>query len=196
MRLATLALTGTLASTALVAAPTDAHAGPPWVSIELPANPLNAHTREAYLLVRTYHHERTISMALSGRAEGIVNGQRRSIPLTCRQVGDGALFALDRSWPTEGTWLLVITGGEVNGKGGATALVGIDAKGEVTSVRVPSRKDGQWVIPTTPSASEIEASLQTLAGLDSQDDGRVHLGFLPMLLIPAGVGATLVMRKR
>ena len=39
---------------ALTASP--ALAGPPWLSIELPANPLNSTTRGMYLLVRTYHH--------------------------------------------------------------------------------------------------------------------------------------------
>lgn len=191
MRLALLA-----AAAALVAAPSAAHAGPPWVAIELPANPLNGATREAYLIVRTYHHDRTISMPLIGRAEGFVNGERRTIPLVFRSAGDGAVFALDRTWPTEGAWVLVITAGEVNGKGGATALVGVGPDGQVASVRVPSRRDGRWVIPITPSAAEIEQSLRTLAGLAPRDADGVRLGLLPLLVIPVGVGLGLASRRR
>ena len=34
-----------------------AAAGPPWISIEYPANPLDPETRGALVVVRTYHHE-------------------------------------------------------------------------------------------------------------------------------------------
>ena len=37
-------------------ATTPAFAGPPWISIEIPANPYNSTTRGAFCLVRVYHH--------------------------------------------------------------------------------------------------------------------------------------------
>ena len=174
-----------LAAAALLAFPAVALAGPPWVSIELPANPMDRTSRGAYLLVHSFHHERIISMAVAGRAEGIVNGRRQTIPLKFRETSRGAVFALDQVWPREGTWVLVITAGAVEGEGGATALVGIGADGEVRSIKVPTRKDGNNLLPVTPTAQEVERSLQALAAADGQDDGT-DLALLPLLLLPLG----------
>ena len=41
----------------LLAATSIALAGPPWISIEYPANALDKETRGALALVRIYHHE-------------------------------------------------------------------------------------------------------------------------------------------
>ena len=174
-----------LALLALAALPSLAFAGPPWVSIELPANPMDRTSRGAYLLIHSFHHERIISMAVSGRAEGIVNGKRQSIPLKFRETSRGAVFALDQMWPREGTWVLVITAGATEGQGGATALVGIGADGEVRSIKVPTRKDGENILPVTPTAQEVERSLQALAAADGQDDGTA-LAMLPLLVLPLG----------
>ncbi len=176
-----------LAAAALLALPAVAVAGPPWVSIELPANPLDRSTRGAYLLVHSFHHERAITMNIMGRAEGMVNGKRTSIPLAFRETSRGAVFALDQSWPKGEAWVLVITTGAVNGKGGATALVGIGPDGEVRSVKVPNRKQGEWIIPTDPTAQEIESQLKTLAAMDGE--GGINLGFLPLVLLPLGLVA-------
>ena len=182
-----------LAAAALLAFPAVALAGPPWVSIELPANPMDRTSRGAYLLVHSFHHERIISMAVAGRAEGIVNGRRQTIPLKFRETSRGAVFALDQMWPREGTWVLVITAGATEGQGGATALVGIGADGEVRSIKVPSRKDGDFILPVTPTAQEIERSLQALAAAAGQDDGT-SLAMLPLLLLP--LGALVTIRRR
>ena len=56
-------------------------AGPPWISIELPANPYDQATRGAFLLVHAFHHGQPVGYLLTGTAEGIVNGERRSIKL-------------------------------------------------------------------------------------------------------------------
>ena len=34
--------------------------GPPWISIEYPANPLDPSTRGGYLLVHTFHHQQAV----------------------------------------------------------------------------------------------------------------------------------------
>ena len=49
------------------------------------------------------------------------------------------------------------------------------ADGEVRSIKVPSRKDGEFLIPVDPTAQEIERSLQALAAADGQDDGQVRV---------------------
>lgn len=56
-------------------------AGPPWISIEYPANPLDPSTRGDYLLVHAFHHQLAVSAPVRGTAEGLVNGVRKSIEL-------------------------------------------------------------------------------------------------------------------
>ena len=71
---------GSLALLAATAGP--ALAGPPWISVELPANPLDPTTRDAFLVVHTYHHAQVMLAPVTGRAIGVVDGQRRTIELT------------------------------------------------------------------------------------------------------------------
>jgi len=158
---ASLALASLLA---LVAAPS-AHAragGPPWLSIELPANPLDPTTKGAFLVVRTYHHDRSVPFPVEGRAEGVVNGERRSLPLTFERTGTEGVLALRKTWPSEGAWVLVITG--MKGEGSVTALVSIADDGEVRHVRVPSRsvEGGRWIVPTQVTQADVDAALGKL----------------------------------
>ena len=157
--LASLALASTLS---LAAAPSSV-AGPPWLSIELPANPLDPSTKGAFLVVRTYHHDRSIPFPVEGRAEGIVKGQRRSLPLTFDRTSTEGVLALKKSWPSEGAWVLVITG--MPGEGSVTALVSIGTDGQVQNVRVPTRsaENGRWTVPTQVSQADVESALNKLA---------------------------------
>src|SRR6266566_204219 len=61
---------------ALVAAPAPAFGlkGPPWISIELPANPYDKSTRDAFLLVHAFHHGTAMGFIVTGTAEGMLNG--------------------------------------------------------------------------------------------------------------------------
>jgi len=153
-----------------IAAPAaDAHVrlGPPWISIELPVNPLDPTTKGAFLVVRTYHHDKTMPMALEGRAEGIVNGERRSVPLTFDNTSADNAKAVRKTWPSEGAWVLVITGNP--GPGSVTALVSIAEGGEVRQVRVPSRtvENGRWTVPVQVSSADVETALRALTSSTS-----------------------------
>lgn len=86
--------------------------GPPWMSVEMPANPLDPVTRGAAFVVRTYRHNRPEATALSGTAEGIVNGERRSLVLKFTATGRPGVFTVDQNWPEGGAWLLAISSGE------------------------------------------------------------------------------------
>ena len=55
--------------------------GPPWISIEYPANPLDPSTRGGYLLVHTFHHQQAVAADVSGEAVTWDRGTRRAIPL-------------------------------------------------------------------------------------------------------------------
>jgi hypothetical protein len=184
-----LAALGSLALLTATAGP--AFAGPPWISIELPANPLDPTTRDAFLVVHTYHHAQVMEAPVTGRAIGIVDGQRRTIELTFARTSLGGVYALRRTWPAKGTWALAInTGGD---HGGATALVGIGADGEVHSVRVPRRSGSQpWGRPVTDH--DIDATLEALAVGSGPSEGPGAASLL--LVLPLAAGAFLARRAR
>jgi hypothetical protein len=164
-RLKVLALSALL--TTALAAP--AVAGPPWISIELPANPYDQATRGAYLVVHAFHHGIPVAFPVTGTAEGIVNGQRRSIDLKFTATSHTGEYALRRMWPSEGTWTLVISVTQgANAK--ATAVVEIGANGEVAAVRVPTRMQGNYVIPAPVAMTDIDAGLQARAGALAKRD--------------------------
>lgn len=154
-----LALGSLLAATAFVAA------GPPWVSIEYPANPYDAASRDAYLLVHAFHHGTPVGFPVSGTAEGLVNGTRRTVSLEFKATSRPGVFALTRQWPSDGVWTLVI--GVTQGQGqsnGAYAVVEIGANGRVASVDVPTRRQNGNLIPTAVSMADVEAGLRARAG--------------------------------
>lgn len=142
--------------------PSAAFKGPAWISIEYPVNPHDATTRNAFLLVHAFHHGTPMAFPVSGTAEGIVNGERRSVKLTFERTSRDGVYALGRQWPVEGIWTLAIA--VTQGKDDrAWAVVELARSGEVASVRVPTRRQGQWTIPTDVAMSEIDAGLRARA---------------------------------
>src|SRR2546425_8037566 len=148
-------------ATALFAAPGLAK-GPPWISIELPVNPYDQSMRGAFLLVHAFHHQPPTGFIVTGTAEGIVNGERRSLKLAFTETSREGVYALKRSWPEEGTWTLVITANQGPGDG-ATAVVDLGADGAVAAIRVPTMQRGAWTVPAPVSLADIDASLRTRA---------------------------------
>ena len=181
-----------LAAAALLsaAAAAPAVAGPPWISIELPANPLNASTRGMYLLVRSYHHADAMRMTVSGTATGMVDGKRRQLPLHFEATNIPGVVGLRQTWPA-GAWVLAIN---IEGEEGPTALVSVGADGEVHGVKVPTQtRDGHtWGRKVTPQ--DIDAALQAVA---AHDGGTRDLGAAgAVLLVPAAIGLMLARRRR
>src|SRR5882762_8513326 len=147
-------------ATALVAAPAPALAGPPWISIELPANPYDRSTRAAFLLVHAFHHG--TAMGFTGTGEGMVNGERRSLTLDFAETSREGVFALKRTWPREGTWTLVIKANQ-GPDDAATAVVELGPDGDVAAIRVPTMQRGEWTVPAPVSLGEIDAALRARA---------------------------------
>ena len=140
-------------------AATEVRLGPPWISIESPPNPHDRTTRGALLVVRTYHHGTQLDQGVRGTAEGLVNGERRSVRLDFDRTSQAGVYALRRHWPTEGRWALVISTGPENGA--ATALVALGARGEVASVAVPTREQDGWSVPRAVTRAEVDALLRS-----------------------------------
>ena len=67
-----------LAATALFATTAFVSAGPPWISIEYPVNPYDSASRGSFLLVHGFHHGIPVDYPMTGTAEGLVAGARRT----------------------------------------------------------------------------------------------------------------------
>ena len=94
---------------------------------------------------------------LTGTADGLVGGVRRSLPLEFASTTRPGVFAVHRSWPTEGTWVLRVS------LGTTTALVALDRDGAVASVRIPTERTPGGVIPRAVSQREVDSTLTELA---------------------------------
>jgi hypothetical protein len=137
-------------------------AGPPWVSIEYPVNPYDQATRDAFLVVHAFHHGTPMAFPVSGTAEGIVNGQRRTITLEFGTTSRTGAYTLKKQWPDQGTWTLVI--GVLQGpEDRVTALVDLATDGQVARVTVPTRKEGTWTVPAKVAMADVEAGLKARA---------------------------------
>ena len=178
-----LAAAFTLAALAAATLPAPAHAGPPWVSIELPANPLDPATRGALFVIHSYHHEASVETPVVCTAEGLVDGARRTLKLTVNETRRSGVRAVRGTVPDDGMWMVVCVSREHTAS--ATALVDF-AGGDIVRVRVPHRsaEGGRWNIPTEVSARQIDAMLRERARTAKVP---VELaGLLVLLLLPAG----------
>ena len=139
-------------------------AGPPWISIESPPNPFNSETKGALLVVRVYHHGEAAFYPVSGTAEGLVEGKRQSSKLSFGSTSTPGMYALKFAKPNSGSWLLMIHVGEEGEHGQATAVVTLGVDGQVASVQVPTRKDGDYALPRELGEAEVTARLKAMPG--------------------------------
>jgi hypothetical protein len=158
-------ITRLLALGALLATTAFAASGPPWISIEYPANPYDSGSRGAFLLVHAFHHGTPVSFPVSGNAEGIVDGTRRTISLEFKNTARPGVYAVHKQWPEQGVWTLVIGVTQGTGEGNtASAVVELGTNGQVASVNVPTKMQGNYRIPDRVNMADVESSLRTRAG--------------------------------
>ena len=87
--------------------------------------------KDAAIVVRTYGCHTPTGANVSGTAEGLVNGPRKSVPLELIPTSKG-VYKIKRQWLREGRWVLVITG---NYRGmTSSALIELGPNGEVLTV--------------------------------------------------------------
>jgi len=182
-----------LALLSLLAA-TPALAGPPWISVETPANPYMQGGRDALCLIRVYHHGDPAYTPLTASAEGLVGNERRSVPLTLVSTGQAGVYAVKYSPEAAGTWMVVVRVGEDKDHGGATVVVSLDRSGAVSRAQVPTRRDGQHVIPLRVTRADIDRMLAEQAATVRADAGSGH--GLPVALAGLLLPLALVARRR
>lgn len=139
--------------------------GPPWISIEYPANPLDPTTRGAYLLVHSFHHQTAVQQNITGEAITWENGRRRTVTLRFEATSRTGVYKLAKQWADGTPWVLRITaGGHDNEAGGATALVSVDRQGGVARVEVPSEPYRDFRVPKTPTEEDYSAAFRAAGG--------------------------------
>lgn len=136
--------------------------GGPWISIETPVNPYDGSTTGALFVVHTFRHGNPMDMGITGQAEGLVEGQRRSVPLTVAKASQTGNYAVRKQWGDKGLWTLVITATPTDHGAGEQlqAVVEIGADGEVGRVSVPRNNQGGFRAVAT---AEIERGLRERA---------------------------------
>jgi hypothetical protein len=132
---------------------------PPWISIESPVNPYDPATRGAVLVVHATFREGDSQLSdVSGTAEGLVDGKRRSIPLRFESTGRANQYALKKQWPADGAWLAKIN------LRTTTAIVTFDAAGKVAGISLPTQiVNGSDVIPRAVTGREVDSTLARMA---------------------------------
>src|SRR5439155_14076645 len=76
-------------------------------------NPVAANAPQAkgaVLVVRPDGCHEPAKARITGTAEGMVNGSRRSVPLRLVTLPTPGVYAVNREWPTEGVWVVNLTG--------------------------------------------------------------------------------------
>jgi hypothetical protein len=92
---------------------------------------------------------------ITARAEGLVDGRRRTVPLSINALPTPGVHAVKKEWPDDGAWIVnvvVACAGKTSG-----ALVTLGPKNSY-------RREGVKMIPHEPTQQEIDASLKALTG--------------------------------
>ena len=98
--------TSTTSLAAMVAIGLPLFAGALMVEVGNPiANP-EALGKHAVLVLRTTACHSPEKTSLTATAEGVIDGQRRSIPLKLVPLSTPGTFAVTHEWPSSGTWAL------------------------------------------------------------------------------------------
>lgn len=140
------------------AAPNSIVKWPPWLSIESPVNPWDAASHGVAFYVHTALREGVPSLSdMSGTADGVVNGERRTIPLQLASTSRPGVFSVRRTWPADGAWVLRIS------LHSTTAIVSIDRNGNVGAARIPTEATPGGVVPRAVSQREVDSTLAELA---------------------------------
>ena len=97
-RLRTLAIASAIAALIAPVVPV-AHAGGIQATVEGPA-------KDGTYLVRTYHCGQAMPLEVTAFAEGVVKGERHTLPLELEPTRDDGVYRLRQTWPSDGRWLL------------------------------------------------------------------------------------------
>ena len=85
-------------------------AGGFWLQLGNPeANP-TASKMGAVVTIKAVGCHDPAAAKITATATGVVNGQRRHIPLELKPLGEPGAYALSQQWPKEGKWVIQLVG--------------------------------------------------------------------------------------
>jgi hypothetical protein len=124
-----------------------------------------AGSKDAALVVRTFGCHQPADANVTVMAEGVVGGRRQSLPVELKADAKG-VYSIRQQWPSEGKWVLVLTGTY----NGMTSTVFVEL-GERGKVYADTRLD-EWKSEGThargirrkPTAGDVEAALKSNIG--------------------------------
>lgn len=137
------------------AAAPSAVAGGFQIAVEPADSAAKAKLKGAVLVVRTHGCNRPSDAAVVARAEGLVGGERKSLPLKLTLTETG-VYAIEHEWTSKGAWVITVTG-QYNGMT-SSALVELGPGGKVAHDRLPVK-----VVQRKISNSEIDSTLASLS---------------------------------
>lgn len=117
--------------------------------------------KNASMVVRTYGCHQPSDANVVATAEGLVAGQRQSVKLDLVATSKG-VYAINKQWPSEGYWVVTITGSYYGHT--SSALVRIGPDGKIQAASAGKKDKPVQIVARKLSAEEIDAALQSLAG--------------------------------
>ena len=148
-----------------------AMAGGFWVTVESAHSSRPGMGSQTVLVVRPAGCHEPQDATLTATAEGIVNGQRRSLPLKLVAISPG-VYEIAREWPAQGTWVVAVN---AEYRGLARAAITRLGLGGAIPAKLAMSQDGTIgeVQPFNRklTAGDIDSALQAIAGTH-----REHLG--------------------
>ena len=85
-------------------------AGGMYLTLARPEASPDPAAKGAVLLVRADGCHEPAKVEVSAYAEGLVNGHRKTVPLKLTRLANGTTHAVAPGWPTEGVWVVRISG--------------------------------------------------------------------------------------
>jgi hypothetical protein len=173
-----------------------AFAGGFQLSAEVPAANNDPELKDAVLVLRTFGCYQPTDAALSGTAEGIVNGRRQSVALELSPTSKGVV-RVKQQWPSEGTWVLAITGSYRGMVNSLIVELGPGGKVRPETRLVEGSKKGKYVqaVHRRWGMDEIDSALKAAAGQigwTPNESGReAEASPRPPVWVVAGMGAFL-----
>ena len=124
-----------------------------------------AKIKDAVLVVRTFGCFQPADANVTITAEGTVNGRRQTVPVELQTDGTG-VYAIRQQWPSEGKWVLVLTG-NTHGMT-STVFVELGENGKVypdTQLEAGNLKGTHARgLRRRPTAGDVEAALKANIG--------------------------------
>lgn len=117
---------------------------------------LKKNDKKAVLAVRALVCDDLANVLITGTAEGLVNGARKSLPLVLSEANKTeAIYFVSQQWPDTGSWVLHLKGSCSSPKAEASTLVAVS---KATFIREKSE-----VLRKPATKKQIESAVAALA---------------------------------